>query len=110
LIRVSDRQAENGKQSRQAKFIFMDEPPICPEWWPKILWDLHFVYIPWKRPGGPINYPPVTEAILSALLAHTSSYMLLDEKAAGAIRAAAVKSIIEAAQNMDRLHNENAGG
>jgi hypothetical protein len=84
----------------------MDDTPLCPDWWPKSLWDLHFVKVPWKRPGGPVNYPPATEAILSALLAHTSSYLLTDQRAAAEIREAAIKSIVEAAQNMDRLHNE----
>ena len=83
----------------------MEDAPLCPDWWPKSLWDLHFVHVPWKRPN-PVNYPPPVESILSALLAHTSSYLLLDEKAALEIRTAAVKSIIEAAQAMERLHNE----
>jgi hypothetical protein len=83
----------------------MEDTPLCPDWWPKSLWDLHFVQVPWKRPN-PVNYPPPVESILSALLAHTSSYLLLDEKAALEIRTAAVKSIIEAAQAMERLHNE----
>ena len=83
----------------------MDDFPLCPDWWPKILWDLHFRVVPWKRPS-PVNLPIASEAILSALLAHTSSYLLLDKKAAEEIRAAAVKTIIETAQNMDRLHDE----
>ncbi len=86
----------------------MDDYPICPDWWPKILWELHFREVPWKRIEK-VNYPPPMEAILAALLAHTSSYLLLDKKAAEGIRVSAVKSIIEAASNMDRLHNENVG-
>jgi hypothetical protein len=88
----------------------MDDVPICPDWWPLILWRLHFTKIPWHGGGGgggnPVNYPPATDAILSALLAHTSSYLLLDQKAGAAIREEAVRSIISAAQNMDKLHNQ----
>jgi hypothetical protein len=84
----------------------MDDYPICPDWWPKILWDLHFRSVPWER-HIIVNYPPPTEAILTALLAHTSSYLILDKKAAADIRAAAVKGIIEAATNLDRLHDEH---
>ncbi len=86
----------------------MDDVPICPDWWPLILWQLHFTKIPWHGGGGgnPVNYPPATDAILSALLAHTSSYLLLDQKAGAAIRAEAVKSIVSAAQNMDKQHNQ----
>jgi hypothetical protein len=87
----------------------MDDVPICPDWWPLILWRLHFTKIPWHGGGGggnPVNYPPATDSILSALMAHTSSYLLLDQKAGAAIREEAVKSIVSAAQNMDRMHNE----
>jgi hypothetical protein len=88
--------------------MVMDDYPICPQWWPEILWELHFRVVPWKRPS-PVNYPPPVEAILAALMSHTSSYLLMDKKAAGEIRVAAVNSIIEAAKNMDRLHDENVG-
>jgi hypothetical protein len=84
----------------------MDDVPLCPEWWPHILWKLHFTVIPWHHGGGgnPVNYPPATDSILSALMAHTSSYLLLDQKAGAVIREQAVKTIIETAKNMDQLH------
>lgn len=89
------------------KIKYMDDIPICPDFWPLILWQLHFRVIPWHHEGGgnPVNYPPATEAILSALLAHTSSYLLLDQKAGAVIRSEAVKSIVETAQKMDKLHD-----
>lgn len=108
LKKVSTRQAEKGKRVGKQNFNIMDEPPICPEWWPRILWDMHFIQVPWKRPS-PINYPPAIDAILSALVAHTSSYMLLDEKVASEIRAASVKTIVETAKIMGKLHNEAVG-
>lgn len=43
------------------------EPPICPDWWPKLVWDLHY----WPRPGvGPINLPKDVEDLMGASL-HT---------------------------------------
>jgi len=85
----------------------MEDIPLCPDWWPKLLWDLHFVKVPWPHP--PVNMPAALEAILLGLQMHTSSYRILDQKAAALIREAAVKSIIEAAQDMEKLHNEAVG-
>ena len=68
------------------------------EWWPPILIQLH------KHDW--VNYPPVIDSILSALVSHTASYLILDKEAGSSVRAAAVKSIVEAVQNMDRLHEE----
>ena len=89
-------------------FKFEDyDGPICPDWWPRSLWHLH-AKLPWHHggPGSPVNYPPATNEILSALLIHTSSYFLTDEKAAKDIRASAVNTIIDMANKMDALHDE----
>ena len=68
------------------------------EWWPPILIQLH------KHEW--VNYPPVIDSILASLVSHTASYLILDKESGAAIRAAAVKSIIESVQNMDKLHEE----
>ncbi len=83
----------------------MDEP-LCPPWWPRILWDLH--YIP--RPGGvnPVNYPPVVDDIMASLTIHTMSYLLLDQKAAQQYRSMAEEQIAQGARSMSRLHEEAA--
>jgi hypothetical protein len=108
LKKYASQKPKREKKSRQKNYNIMDDVPLCPDWWPQILWRLHFTHIPWHGGGGgnPVNYPPATDSILSALMAHTSSYLLLDQKAGAAIREEAVKSIVSAAQNMDRMHNE----
>ncbi|MGI8952133.1 MAG: hypothetical protein ACR2FN_11170 [Chitinophagaceae bacterium] len=83
----------------------MEEVPLCPEWWPLILWNLHTTKVPWKRPI-PVNYPIALESILSALNIHTSSYLLSDQKLAQQVRESAVKNIVEMAQKMDELHDQ----
>jgi hypothetical protein len=85
----------------------MEDVPICPEWWPRMLWRLHF---PPPRPGpgpGPINYPPAIDSIMSALMIHTSSYMLLDKAAAQQIRNTAEQAISHTALRLSRLHEES---
>lgn len=86
----------------------MEEYPICPDWWPKILWNMHFQKWPKFPLGGPspINYPVAIDHIMAALMAHTSSYLLQDKVAAHTIRQASVKTIVEMAGKMDRLHDE----
>ena len=45
----------------------MDDVPLCPPWWPKIIWELHFFPRP---PGpGPINLPAAIEDVLELPLA-----------------------------------------
>jgi hypothetical protein len=107
LKKYASRKPKRETKSRQQKYKTMDDVPLCPDWWPLALWQLHFTKIPWPGPGNPVNYPPAINAILSALLAHSSSYLLLDQKAGAAIRAEAVKSIASAAENMDKLHSES---
>jgi hypothetical protein len=85
----------------------MDDVPICPDWWPRMLWHLHF---PPKRPGpgpGPINYPPAIDSILAALTTHTLTYMYLDKEAAQQVRTVAERTITQTAQKLSRLHAES---
>jgi hypothetical protein len=81
--------------------------PICPEWWPQMIWKLH---IPPKVIGGPgpspVNYPPAIDHIMSAMLIHTASYLLQDNEVAQQIRKASVSSIVNMAQKMGDLHDQ----
>ena len=79
-------------------------PPTCPDWWPKLVWDLHY----WPRPGGPgpINLPRDVEDLMGALANYTSSYLLQDQEAARSIRNLAGESLVSAAR---RLAEEPGG-
>jgi hypothetical protein len=82
----------------------MDDVPICPEWWPSMLWKLHF---PPKRPGpgpGPINYPPAIDSIMASLTIHSLTYMLLDKAAAQKVRDVAEQTISATGKQLTQLH------
>ncbi len=85
----------------------MDDIPICPPWWPKILWDLHFFPRPVPLPGpGPVNIPQALEDVMASLTVHTVSYLLLDQQAAQQIRNVAEQQLVKTTQNLSRLHDE----
>jgi len=65
---------------------------ICPVWWPRPLWDLHYPRTPFN-PGGPINLPAAVNQILLGLQTHTTSYHLKDATAAREIRKLALQQI-----------------
>jgi hypothetical protein len=81
----------------------MDDIPICPDWWPRTLWQLHH---PIKFPGGgihppgpgPINLPPDVNQILINLQLHTSSYHMNDNRTAKEVRKAALTGLQAAVQ------------
>ena len=82
--------------------------PSCPDWWPRVIWNLHFTPRP-RGPfpdRGPVNYPPALDHIFSALLIHTSSYLLQDADVATKIRSIAKDTIIQMVGRMDALHDE----
>lgn len=84
----------------------MDEPPICPDWWPLILWKLHL-----PRPGpipgpGPINLPVAIDDMMASLTIHTMSYMMLDKAAAQELRNMAERALVNTAQNLSKLHEQ----
>ena len=84
----------------------MDQP-LCPEWWPQMLWKLHIP--PVRIPGGgvgPVNFPPAIDHIMSAMLIHTASYLLQDATVAEQIRSSSIKTIVDMAQQMGDLHNK----
>jgi hypothetical protein len=71
-----------------------------------MLWHLHFPlpalvpHIP--RPGpGPINYPPVINELLLALVTYSSSFQLADREAALKTREAAKQQVVEAANRLE---------
>lgn len=79
-----------------------DDIPLCPPYWPRLVWDLHH-----RPPGhgpGPINYPPAMEDMMAALSIHTLSYLMLEQSDAGQIRAAAEQSLARTASQLSVLH------
>jgi hypothetical protein len=80
---------------------------ICPPWWPKIIWDLHFFPRPKPEPPNPVNYPPAIDDIMASLTMHTMSCLWLDQEAAVQVRDLAQKKMIDTVQNLSRLHDES---
>lgn len=90
----------------------MDDIPICPEWWPRLMWQLHFpLNIPHGHgPGpGPVNYPPIMNDILANLHIHTMSYLILDRGTGEQIRQVAEKRLVEAVMNLSSAHDGALG-
>lgn len=89
----------------------MDDVPICPEWWPQLLWRLHFPLGlgPHKGGGGgsPVNYPPIIDDIMANLHIHTLSYLSLDQASAKQIRVIAEKRLGEAVKSLSTLHDQS---
>jgi hypothetical protein len=86
----------------------MDDVPLCPPWWPKIIWELHFFPRPPGSGPGPINLPVAIEDMMAALTVHTMSYLLLDQQAGQQIRAVAEAQLVKTTQNLSKLHDEAA--
>ena len=87
----------------------MDDVPLCPEWWPQLLWRLHFPlkFPPGHGPGpGPVNYPPILNDILANLTIHTMSYLSLDQAQAQQLRTATEKRLVESVQNLSKAHDQ----
>jgi|SRR5215204_104686 len=88
-----------------------EDIPICPDWWPRLLWNLHFQLrpkrpIPGGDPIGPVNYPPAVDDIMAGLHIHAMSYLMLDTDAAQEIRNVAERQLTNAVQNLHRRHQE----
>ena len=87
----------------------MDDVPLCPEWWPRMLWQLHFP-LKFPSPHGPVppvNDPPVMNDILANLHIHTLSYLSLDQESAKQIRMATEKRLVEAVRNLSAHHDQS---
>jgi hypothetical protein len=82
----------------------MDDIPLCPDWWPHMLWQLHFPHhhlvphIP--DPVGPVNYPPEINRLLLALVTYASSYHLSEELGMKQ-RETAKAEVVEAANSLN---------
>jgi hypothetical protein len=88
---------------RAAQETAVDDVPHCLPWWPRLLWDLHFLPRPWP---GPVPHPPAMEDILANLHIHAMSYQLLDQGAAQQIRSIAEERLVEAARNLSKHHDQ----
>ena len=85
-----------------------DDIPLCPPYWPKLVWDLHH-RPPIPGPGpGPINYPPAMEDMMAALSIHTLSYLMLEKSDAESIRSAAEQSLARTASQLSALHERES--
>jgi len=81
---------------------------ICPPWWPRLIWWLHFRPWPGPEPGpNPVNYPPAIDDITASLAIHTLSYLLLDQKAAQSIRGQVEERIAMTAKQLSNLHDKS---
>lgn len=86
----------------------MDDIPLCPPWWPQVLWRLHFPTGRHPGPGpGPVNFPPAIEDIMANLHIHTMSYLMLDQGAAQQIRTVAEQRLVHTVQNLSKYHEES---
>jgi hypothetical protein len=84
----------------------MDDVPLCPVWWPKLIWDLHFVHIPGPPPPNPVNLPPEMDRIFQMLAMHTMTYTLTDQKHAQAMRTQLEESLSHTIKNLSKMHDE----
>jgi hypothetical protein len=86
----------------------MDDIPLCPDWWPLMLWKLHFPpkHIRWVGPPPPVNFPLAIDDLMANLHIHTLTYLMLDQGAAQQVRKIAEERMADTAQSLSRLHNE----
>ena len=84
-----------------------DDVPLCPDWWPRLLWNVHFWKRPWPGPGL-VNYPPIIEDIMSNLHIHTFSYMMRDQNAAQEVRKITESQLSYAVGNLSQFHQEKS--
>jgi hypothetical protein len=80
-----------------------DNPPICPDFWPKHLWDLHF-NLPHPVPN-PVNYPIDINRIMAGLAIHTASYLLPDKAEAQTIRTMVEKQLSATILSLSKDHD-----
>ena len=85
----------------------MDDVPLCPEWWPILVWNLHYHPVPWN-PGGPVNYPPWMDTIFQQLAMYTMTYRLQDQKAAVEMRGQIEEQLIGSIKQMGRADAQSA--
>ena len=88
----------------------MDNPPLCPEWWPKLNWDLHFGKFPWPPGPGPVNLPIEMDNIFKQLSAHTMTYTMRDQKLAQVMRTQLEGSLGNSIKNLSAMHDASIAG
>jgi hypothetical protein len=86
----------------------MDDVPLCPDWWPQLIWRLHF---PINIPGGPpipnpVNLPPEMDRIFQGLAVHTMTYSMADQKAAQAIRTQLEETLSTSIKGLSKMHDK----
>lgn len=85
-----------------------EEIPLCPPWWPRLVWDLH----QWPHPPGggpgPINFPPAIHDMMAAVSIHSLSYWMLDQEEAARIRHVAEGCLSTTASQLSELHERGA--
>jgi len=85
----------------------MDDVPLCPDWWPQLLWRLHF---PLHIPGGgtppnPVNMPAEMDKIFQGLAMHTMTYSMADQKAAQAMRTQIEHTLSGSIRGLSEAHD-----
>jgi hypothetical protein len=90
----------------------MDPIPLCPDWWPHMLWRLHFPIVigPHVDPPNPVNFPAGMNNIMAHLHVHTLSYLMADQQAAQEIRSASEKQLVNAIQTLSEDHDRAVSG
>lgn len=88
----------------------MDDIPLCPPWWPRIIWELHFWPPPPHRdPPNPVNFPLGIEDIVSQLTMHTMTYKMLDGDRAQQMRSSLEESMTKTIGQLSELHDRAIG-
>ncbi|MBS1853128.1 MAG: hypothetical protein JST79_19685 [Acidobacteria bacterium] len=106
---MSDQKLKNNQPLPKLMDFTMEEGDLCPPWWPRLLWRLHFPIGGGVNPPNPVNYPPIIDQIMAGLHVHTMSYLMQDQKAAQEIRNIAEKQLGDAVRNLSKAHEENVG-
>jgi hypothetical protein len=84
----------------------MDDIPLCPPWWPRIIWDLHYwPPPPHGDPPNPVNYPAGIEDIVSQLTMHTMTYKMLDSERGQQMRSSLEDGIAKTVSQLSELHS-----
>ncbi len=83
----------------------MDDVPLCPDWWPRLIWDLHFTHIPHEPRPNPVNYPAEMDRIFQQLAIHTMTYTMQDQKAAQVMRTDLEQNLSQAILGLSKGHD-----
>lgn len=85
----------------------MDDVPLCPDWWPRLIWLLHFVRIPGEPPPpNPVNMPVEMDRIFQQLAIHTMTYTMQDQRAAQVMRTELEQHLSKSILGLSKAHDE----